>query len=75
MILNRPLLGNFASKQPVPKTNKASAPINDEIPETKEIEEKTFFQKYWYMILGAGFLFLSMAAGEPPAAPAGAARS
>lgn len=63
------MLGNFASKQSPPKTNKAKAAINDQIPDTKEIEEKTFFQKYWYMILGAGFLFMSMAAGEPPGPP------
>ncbi|KAG2213853.1 hypothetical protein INT47_001122, partial [Mucor saturninus] len=71
----KPLLGNFMSKQSPPKTKKATVSINDEIPENKEIEEKTFFQKYWYMIIGGAFLLMSMVATEPPPAGAPPARS
>ncbi|KAI9254912.1 hypothetical protein EDC94DRAFT_662087 [Helicostylum pulchrum] len=72
----KPLIGNFGSqKKALPKSKVASS-VNDQVPDEKEIEEKTFFQKYWYMILGGGFLLMNLiAVPEPPAtaAPSAAA--
>ncbi|KAG2234550.1 hypothetical protein INT48_000453 [Thamnidium elegans] len=67
----KPLIGNFGSqKKALPKSKTASS-VNDQVPDEKEIEEKTFFQKYWYLILGGGFLLMNLiAAPEPPATAA-----
>lgn len=64
-ILPRPLIGNFAAqKKAQPKSKKPTVKVNDEIPDDKEIEEKSFFQKYWYLILG-GVLMLMTMGGAP----------
>lgn len=66
-------MGNFGTqKKAQPKSKKPVAQVNDEVPDDKEIEEKSFFQKYWYLILGAVMLLMS-AGGAPPegGAPAG----
>lgn len=72
--IRRPMLGNFGAQKAKPKTNKATAEVNDEVPDAKEIEEKTFFQKYWYVLLGGAFLIMSIGAGPEPAAPPAAPR-
>ncbi|KAI8077999.1 uncharacterized protein B0P05DRAFT_587615 [Gilbertella persicaria] len=70
----KPLVGNFAQQKPQQaKSKKPVAQVNDEIPENKEIEEKTFFQKYWYLILGGAMLLMS-ASGAPPEGNAPARR-
>lgn len=45
----RPLLGNFESqaKKQQQSSKKLAADINDQAPQFKEVEEKSFFQKYW----------------------------
>lgn len=70
----KPMLGNFGAQKAKPKTNKATAEVNDEVPDAKEIEEKTFFQKYWYVLLGGAFLIMSIGSGPEPAAPPAAPR-
>jgi nucleoside diphosphate kinase len=61
----RPVLGNFNPNKKVPKTNKATAKVNDEVPDVKEIEEKSFFQKNWYYIIG-GLMVVMALSGTPP---------
>ncbi|KAL9549201.1 hypothetical protein MBANPS3_005322 [Mucor bainieri] len=58
----KPLVGNFASQKKTQQTKskKPTAKVNDEIPDEKEIEEKSFFQKYWYLILGGAFMLMTM---------------
>ncbi|KAI9476069.1 MAG: hypothetical protein EXX96DRAFT_575663 [Benjaminiella poitrasii] len=66
----KPFIGQFvggASQQK--KTQQSSnlkVDINDEIPEHTEIAEKSFFQKYWYFILGGLFLLTTLAGPAPP---------
>ncbi|KAG1152089.1 hypothetical protein G6F37_001727 [Rhizopus arrhizus] len=45
----KPLLGNFESqaKKQQQSSKKPAADINDQAPQFKEVEEKSFFQKYW----------------------------
>jgi nucleoside diphosphate kinase len=62
----RPVLGNFNPNKKSPKTNKATAKVNDEVPDVKEIEEKSFFQKNWYYIIG-GLMVVMALSGTPPA--------
>ncbi|OBZ91872.1 ER membrane protein complex subunit 10 [Choanephora cucurbitarum] len=66
----KPLLGHFASQQQKTQSKKPVVKVNDEIPQNKEIEEKSFFQKYWYLILAAGMFLMSASGGPPPEAPA-----
>lgn len=66
------MLGNFGAQKA--KSTKTTAAVNDEVPDAKEIEEKTFFQKYWYVLLGGAFLIMSIGSGPEPAAPPAAAR-
>jgi hypothetical protein len=69
---NRPLVGNFAAqKKAQPKSKKPVATVNDEVPDNKEIEEKSFFQKYWYLILGGVMLLMSAGGAPPEGAPVG----
>ncbi|KAI7906650.1 uncharacterized protein BX663DRAFT_497190 [Cokeromyces recurvatus] len=67
----KPLIGHFGGsasqhKKTQSKSKKPTAVINDEIPEHTEIEEKSFFQKYWYLILAGMFLLTSLAGSAPP---------
>lgn len=70
--LYRPLLGNFGAQKAKPKTNKPTVAVNDEVPDNKEIEEKTFFQQYWYVLLGGAFLIMSIGSTAPETAGAAA---
>ncbi|KAI8993710.1 hypothetical protein BDB01DRAFT_341117 [Pilobolus umbonatus] len=62
----KPKSGNFASQ----KKTKPSVQVNDEIP-SDEVEEKSFYQKYWLYILGAVMLLITMngPAPETPSRP------
>ncbi|CEP11619.1 hypothetical protein [Parasitella parasitica] len=64
----KPLIGNFASQKKTQSTSKKpTVKVNDEIPDDKEIEEKSFFQKYWYLILGGVLMLMTM--GSAPEEP------
>ncbi|CAM0139070.1 hypothetical protein VKS41_003620 [Umbelopsis sp. WA50703] len=53
-------LSSFSQKsQPAPDGKEAEADV--------EPEEKTFFQKYWYILLGIAVMFVTSAGQEPPA--------
>ncbi|KAI8981958.1 hypothetical protein BDF20DRAFT_864306 [Mycotypha africana] len=68
----KPLLGHFAAEQPKQKSKKSTAKINDGIVNENEIvEEKSFFQKYWYLILGAVLLMLTNNMAPEPASASG----
>ncbi|KAI8643156.1 hypothetical protein BD408DRAFT_415358 [Parasitella parasitica] len=64
----KPLIGNFASqKKTQPTSKKPAVKVNDEIPDDNEIEEKSFFQKYWYLILAGALMLMTMgSASEEP---------
>jgi hypothetical protein len=65
-------VGNFAAQKQTPsKSKKPVAKVNDEVIEDKELEEKSFFQKYWYLILGGAMLLMSAGGAPPEGAPAG----
>lgn len=72
---SRPLIGNFGSqKKALPKAKKVDTAVNDQVPDEKEIEEKTFFQKYWMYILAGGFFLMNVAAAPEATAPPAAGR-
>ncbi|KAI9281251.1 hypothetical protein BC943DRAFT_330019 [Umbelopsis sp. AD052] len=61
---SRPALGKLSgSGQKSPQTAKSVEGEAD-----KPEEEKTFFQKYWYILLGVMVMIITTATQEPPAA-------
>ncbi|CAO3702958.1 unnamed protein product [Rhizopus stolonifer] len=67
---SRPLLGNFESQaKKQQNTQKPTVNVNNQAPEMKELEEKSFFQKYWAYILFGVMMLLTMGGDNSQAAP------
>ncbi|CEI89359.1 hypothetical protein RMCBS344292_03722 [Rhizopus microsporus] len=69
----KPLLGNFDAQTKQQNSKKPTVNVNDQAPQGKEAEEKSFFQKYWPYILFGGMVLMSVG-GDPNAGNQPAAR-
>ncbi|KAH8552167.1 hypothetical protein BGW37DRAFT_519702 [Umbelopsis sp. PMI_123] len=71
---NRPIRPTLGKLTAVSQKSQQPAAAEEGSEADKPEEEKTFFQKYWYVLLGVAVMVLTSASQEPPATQGQGAR-